>query len=372
MIKICHILDRLGVGGIEKTVVAISSHLKGYEHQIWCLKDRGPLAGEPENAGVGLKEFGFQGAITPGALGVFVGALKKERFDIIHAHGLYPSIIARLGAVGAGVPIRIVHAQSLYYGVPLRDRLKLRVLTCATTKVIAVSEAVRESLVNAIGMPPRLIEVIYNSSADMLAASPGAGRKAEEGPGPKSGFVACGIGRLEEFKGYAHLIEAVRICNERGADVKCVIAGDGPERKRLEAMALSPCLAGQVKFLGIIDDVASLLRSADVLVQPSTVREGLPLTLAEGASAGLPLIATRVGGNPEIVDDGNNGFIVPPSDPAAIAEKILFLARNSGESKRMGENSRRIWEERFSQERMLMKIDSLYRRCMENGRKGDR
>jgi glycosyltransferase involved in cell wall biosynthesis len=99
----------------------------------------------------------------------------------------------------------------------------------------------------------------------------------------------------------------------------------------------------------------------DAFIQPSLLQEGLPLALAEAASAGLPLIATPIGGNPEIVGDGINGFIVPAGDPVALAEKIRYLMENSREVARMGENSEKVWLEKFNLTRMLNEIDSLYK-----------
>jgi glycosyltransferase involved in cell wall biosynthesis len=363
MKNVCHVLDRLSVGGLEKTVLGIALNLEGYRHRIWCLKDRGPLAKTAEKRGIEVRAFGFEGRANLGAMAALADAFAKEQVDIVHSHGLYPSIWARTAAIAARVPIRVAHAQNLYYGVPFLDRQKLRTLSWITTKVIAVSEAVKESLIRAIGISPARIEVVYNSAPDMIVLDAARRSRLREEFGAGGSFVAIAVGRLEIHKGHAFLVGAVKRAADRGLDIRCLIAGDGPERGSLEERARSLGVAGRVKFLGTQDDVAELLAAADVFVQPSTIREGLPLVLAEGASAGLPLVATDVGGNSEIVADGKNGFIVPEKDEETIAQKLIFLAKNTGEAKKMGERSREVWQEKFTQEAMIRKMHDLYDRC---------
>ncbi len=363
MKKICHVADELSVGGIERTVLSIALNLKGYEHQIWCLKSKGVLAADAGRAGVVVREFGFFGSIGFAKLISLAGEMKKERFDIVHGHGLYPSIWARTAAVIAGVPVRIAHAQSLYYGLPWRDRAKLRLLARATSKIAAVSEAVKTSLVEGVGIAEPKIEVIYNSSPDMRLQSVLSRHAIRESFGCGSSFVIGGVGRLEPLKGFGFLVEAVGICRQRGVNVKCIIVGEGPERARLEKMIGDMGLRDVVILSGLRNDIGVVLSAMDAMVQASIEREGLPLTLAEASSTGLPLIATAVGGNPEIAINGDNGFVVPPHDAAAIAEKICALAGDPDMAKKMGERSRALWQEKFTLERMMTRIDDLYGRC---------
>lgn len=360
--KICHIVDELRVGGLEKNLTAIAVNLAGCTNEIWCLTMKGALAPEVEKHGVRVRAFGFSGGLTAEAVYALVSALRRERFDIVHSHGVYPTIWGEIAAYLAGVRVRIDHVQNLCYGLPLGKRLRLKALSYGASKIIAVSEAVKRSLVEAIRIDPAKIELIYNSAPDMRAHDAQARQRMRTALGVEGSFVIGSIGRLVEIKGHAVLIAAVRECVDRGVDVRCLIAGDGPVRQRLAEKSAELGVAGRIRLLGMRDDIALLLSAMDALVQPSMVREGLPLVLAEGASAGLPLVATSVGGNAEIVIDGESGFIVPPQDPAAIAEKIMFLARRGDEAERMGRAARRVWQEKFSQERMLLNIKDLYGR----------
>ena len=361
MIKVCHIVDTLQIGGLEKTIIDIVSNLKSYEHQIWCLKEKGALAGEVEGRGIKVKEFGFRGGVRLSSLSVLVKELKGEKIKIVHCHGHYPSIWGRLAAIFAGVPVRIEHCQSLYYRLLLKEKIKLRSLSLFTTKIIAVSEAVRKSLIESVGIRPDKIVVIYNSAPAFPAADPHRREEARRALGIGQGYFVIGnIGRVEEMKGHRFLIDAVAKLKAEGQKCACVIAGAGSETEAVRALIKSLGLETSVFLLGVRRDIADILAAMDVFVQPSTIREGLPLALAEAASAGLPLVATGVGGNPEIVADGVNGYIVEPKDAGAIAGAIRRLMADPAKRSAMGEASKNIWQDKFSTEIMVRKVREVY------------
>lgn len=366
MKKICHVVDRLNVGGLEKTLIQIVAGLKGYDHHVWCLDENGRLGPAVKAAGVSIREFGFKGGIRMKPLKLFIAEMKKESFDIVHSHGLYPSIWARLGAVAARVPVRIDHVQNLYNQVPLVDAVKLWALSYFTTEIIAVSQAARICLIKNIRVSGSKITVIYNSSPDMRLYALDTRQAVRRELGLGDSFVIGAFGRLEKQKGHEFLIEAVKICRSEGLDVKCVIAGCGPEEAGLREKISGLGLEGTVLLLGLREDVAKILSGIDTLVQPSTLNEGLPLSLAEGASMGLPLIATSIGGNVEIVEDGRNGYIARPRDASSIATGIKELVADPQRSSQMGEASRKIWQERFTVEKMLEEIKKVYEKSQHN------
>lgn len=366
MKKVCHIVDRLNVGGLERTLVGIVAGLKEYDHHVWCLDTKGALAGIVEDRGVEVREFGFKGGVGFSSLGLLVKEMKKSKFDIVHSHGLYPSIWARLAAIGAHVPVRIDHVQNMYTQAPFIDKIKLLALAYFTTKIIAVSEAAKRSLAEEVKIPSSKITVIYNSSSDMKAAALDARPEVRRELGLNESFAVGSIGRLEKHKGHSFLIDAIKICRDGGIGVKCVITGSGPEEDELKKKITELRLERFVFLLGVRSDIGRILSGVDTLVQPSTLVEGLPLVLAEGASMALPLIATSIGGNTEIVEDGKNGYIVPPKDAAAIAGKIKELILNPDRAKEMGAFSRKIWRERFTLEDMLAKIKSVYENSQRN------
>lgn len=356
--KICHILDELSIGGLEKTVVQIASGLSGYTHEVWCLNNKGVWAPRLEKLGVRVRALGFSGHVGLGGVFDMAGRMRKEHFDIVHCHGHYPSVTGRAAAILAGVPVRIAHAQGLYYWIKPKDRMRLKALSFFTTAFIAVSRAVKKSLVEFVGVNPGRITVIYNSSPDMAAAAARSRQAVRDGLGiGMNDFVVGTVGRFDKRKGYPFVIDAVA---RFGGGAKLVMVGDGPERTRLEELIASKGLKGRVILTGAREDVADHLAAMDCFVQPSVYTEGLPLVLAEAASASLPLVATDVGGNPEIVADGINGFIVKPEDPVVLSEKIAYLMAHPEERREMGRRAREVWKERFSEETMLGGIRKIY------------
>jgi glycosyltransferase involved in cell wall biosynthesis len=337
--KVCHIVDSLSIGGLERTVVAIVLNLKGYEHEVWCLKSKGVLAKNIEDGGIKVREFNFEGGLNLFALKKLTDELRKEKFDIVHSHGPFPFMWGESAAIFAGIPVRIVHCQNSYDDIVGKNRLKFRIMTHFTTKIIAVSKTVKLSLLEIAGVNPEKIVVIYNSSSDMSARDTRVRDAARKNLGLGDNFVIGSIGRIEKPKGFSFLIEAISKCRTSGADCKCIIAGDGSEAGNLRSEIHRLELDDAIIMPGWRHDIADLLSAMDIFVQPSILREGLPLALAEAASAGLPLIATPIGGNPEIVEDGANGFIVPVGDSGALAQKIRYLMENGREAARMGENS---------------------------------
>ena len=137
MMRICHIVDTLNIGGLEKTLIKIVLQAKDFEHCVFCLTVKGMLAQELENNGIRVREFNFPPRLHIPSLFSLAAELKNSKINIVHCHGLYPSIWGRIAAMIAGIPVRIVHTQNIYYGISFKERLKLKILSNFTTKIIA-------------------------------------------------------------------------------------------------------------------------------------------------------------------------------------------------------------------------------------------
>lgn len=365
MIKVCHITDELGVGGLEKTLknIVLGLDKNKYQQQVWCLKRKGIMAQDIEKAGILVKEYHLDGGFSVESILRLKRELDSENFQVIHAHGLYPYCWVGSATMLTKIPLIVMHCQNLYDGVRLRDKLKLRFLAFFTTEIVAVSEAVKYSLVRDVGLGLAKISVIYNGCEEIKINSPEQNELMRLDLGiAEHDFVIGNISRLEEHKGHRYLIEAVSQLEPYIPHLKCLIVGEGQVKAGLERMAMNLGLKERVIFTGLRQDIGNLLSLMQVFVQPSTLREGLPLALAEAASARIPLIATAIGGNPEIVFDGLNGFIVAPNDAKAIAQKLRYLFQHPAEREKMAQENHRIWEERFSLKKMLKDIDLLYER----------
>lgn len=369
MIKICHIVDDLKIGGLETTVKNIVLNLdkKEYQQEIWCLLGKGVLAEEIEESNIVVRLFNCKGELRISSLVQLVKELRKKDFDIIHSHGFFPSIWARIASIFTNIPVNIVHCQNLYYDIIRKDRVKERFLSLFTSKFVAVSEAVKKSLVEFIGIRPKKIRVIYNSCGSMKVKDSQQRQRTRESLGIKSeDFVVGNISRLESHKGHRYLIDAVSELKYLVPDIKCLIAGDGSEMENLKLKAIKSKLENTVIFTGWRRDIENLLSAMDVFIQPSILTEGMSLCLVEAASAGLPLVVTNIGGMPEFVNNGVNGFIVPEKNSKAIVEKIKYLYDNSPERDKMGRNAAETWFKTFSLKKMIEEMDKLYRDEINN------
>ena len=370
MLKVCHILDELSVGGLEKNVVKIVLGLdrKDFYQEVWCLKSKGILAQDLVRRGVLVREFAFKGSLTLSGLSLLVRQLKIGRFNIVHSHDLFPASWGLLAAAFAGIPKRILHCQNEYSDFGTKNRLRMKVLCFFATDIVVVSKAVRKSLIETIGASGKKIRLVFNCAEDIQRIDPQLRRQMRLAFGIKDDDLVIGsVGRLTELKGQKYLIEALAILKNDLSHVKCLIVGDGPDRSSFELMAKDAGLGNEVIFTGTRFDVQELLSLMDIFIQASTLKEGLPLALAEAASVGLPLIATNVGGNPEVVEDGVNGFIVEPKSAGGLSEKIKFFLEHPDKAREMGGISRVKWQANFTQQEMLRKVRLLYESPRKKG-----
>ena len=280
--------------------------------------------------------------------------LRELRVDLLHTHGAFAlNAVGRLAARVAGVPVvSHLHIENHFRG-GLAGRLQGTVdngtaRLCA--RIVAVSEDTRRALL-AQGYPARLVEVVHNGVA--LPATPGARHR---GARPLVGEIA----RLCDVKGQRELIEALRLL----PGVHALLVGEdletgGAYRDLLEREAQRAGLAERVVFAGYRADVPAVLDEVDVVVLPSWV-EGMPLVLLEAMAHRRPVVATTVGGTPEVVVDGETGLLVPPRDPRALADAIRRLVDDPELATRMGEAGYERVRERFSVEAMTRRVLEIY------------
>ena len=200
--------------------------------------------------------------------------------------------------------------------------------------------------------------VIYNG-VDDLASRPAEPAPSETTrPEPGRPTAVC-IASLRPKKGHAHLLEAFRQVVARVPAARLLIVGEGPLRDELRRLAARLGLDGTAVFTGYRPDVADLLRAADLFVLASR-EEGMPNALLEAMSAGLPSVVTNVGGVPEVVEEGRTGYLVPPADPAAMAQRLATLLEDPQLRSRMGVEARLRFEASFTLQRMVAAYESLY------------
>jgi glycosyltransferase involved in cell wall biosynthesis len=302
--------------------------------------------------------------------------IREVRPQILHTHTAKAGTIGRLAARllgGAGPPIVVhtFHGHVLRgYFDPVRStafRLLERWLARRTTALIAVSPEVRDDLVS-LGVAPRekFTVVRLGIELDERVGTDSDGPRADTRRAlgiPADRFVVGWIGRMTGVKRTDDVLLAVRALRERGVDTVLCMVGDGPDRDAVERRAHQLGIVRDSLFLGYQEEVASYYAAFDALILPSA-NEGTPVSAIEALAGGRPVVATRVGGVPDVVRDGIDGFLVEPGDVDAMAERLSALAADPPLRHRMGEAGRASVHERYSVERLLDDVDALYRRLL--------
>jgi glycosyltransferase involved in cell wall biosynthesis/serine acetyltransferase len=366
--RIFHMVNSLDMGGSEHQMAEVASRQKarGYQVSVGCLSSKGSLIEILRHAGISVIEFNPKGTLFR-PRGIFqllrlTWFLVRHRFDVVQVHDLYSTLLGVPAAWLARVPMILSCRRDLSYWwwyTPGHRKI-LRHIQNRSTCVIANSQAVRDFLVEKDGFDPNLIRVIRNG-VDLerfTTVSPDRRGLFPHLEG-QSQLIAVVANMNVESKGHADLIRAAAEVSQEFPDAKFLLIGDGGERTRLEALTSESGLSKTVLFLGRRDDVPNVLVCCDLFVLPSWA-EGLPNSVLEAMAAGLPVVATRVGGTPEIIDNGVHGLLVAPRDSHALAQTILQLLRNKELAKRLGQSAQDRVRAQFSFERLLSDLDSLY------------
>lgn len=284
---------------------------------------------------------------------------RRRRVQIVHSYLFHANWFGTLAGRLAGVPVVIVSKRSMDVYTRRRERWACRLVNRLAHCVTAVAEAVREHVHREEGCPLDKMVVIPNG-VDAEQFRGAAVPTVDEFPGMAGdGKVVGTITRLVWKRGHEELIEAAALVARGEPAARLVIVGDGPLRPALERRAKERGLNGTVRFLGAVPRAARLLPHFDVFVL-SSVWEGMSNGLLEAMAAGRPVVATRVGGNPEVIVDGESGLLVPPRDPQAMADAVLRLLRDPELARRMGAAASRRVEAEFTLPRMVGRLERLY------------
>jgi glycosyltransferase involved in cell wall biosynthesis len=301
--------------------------------------------------------------------------IREERPHVLHTHTAKAGAIARAAAILAGdarppVVVHTFHGHVLkgYFG-PGRTALFRRVeQTLARTAdvLVAVSPEVRDELVE-LGVAPRekFAVIRLGIPLEERLAEPSADGDFRTLYGiPDGAFVVGWVGRMTGVKDTGAVLEIVRSARAHGVDAVLCMVGDGPDRTRLEQLAHELGIARACYFVGYQEDVAGYFRLFDAFVLPS-VNEGTPVSAIEALASGTPVVANRVGGVPDVVRDGLDGFLVDPGDVAGAGAKLAVLAGDDGLRRKMGEAGRTRVLERYAVSRLVDDVDRLYRSLLE-------
>ncbi len=363
---IVHVVESLDVGGLEHMVVAMAAwqRRQGHQVRIVCLWHEGALAAQARAADVPVFNCDKTTRGHWPSICRMRHLLREARPDVLHTHnamGHYYSVLAGLG-LGVRSVISTRHGAGGAKGSRLETLYKLAML--GTDFSVGVSAAIRTRLIGigvvteakARSIPNGIDLSRFHSRSDDSAA------RMRQTLGLDEGAVTVGtVGRLNEVKRQVNMLRALRQCLDQGHRVCLVLAGDGAMRAELERVRDELQLQDHVRLLGTRHDVPDILAALDIFVLSSR-SEGYSLALVEAASAALPIVATDVGGNSEIVRDGVNGLLVPAEDVPALAAALGKLASDAALRTRMGQTGQDWALRAGTLEAMCTAYDELYRR----------
>jgi L-malate glycosyltransferase len=278
-------------------------------------------------------------------------ALRRIRPDILAFNTPKAILAGTLASRIVPVRARIVFRRVNF---PLRKNFFSRIkYTWAIDRVVAISESIRLQL-QACGVPASKISTIYEGMDLSLYPKPNESNKRRSDKPAIIGTVA----HLSQEKGLKYLIEAASLISSVDKKLRFIIVGDGACLQELKDLVHKKDLENCFQFTGFLPNTSTFMKSFDIFVLPS-LSEGLSSSILEAMANSLPVVATRVGGIPELVKNGDNGLLVAPGDPAGLARAIEQLAANPEESRRMGQRGRELMEEKFTLERKILETEQL-------------
>jgi len=374
-ISICHVaVGDLWAGAEVQLKVLLSKLVQKPEFNLSViLFNAGRLGKEIEGLGIPVMVFPESRWGSGKIFLELVCEIKKSNIRIIHTHKYKDTILAAPAAKLCGIPhvVRTVHGlrepfEGLQaFKMSLYEAIERTVHRYCVDSIIGVSSQI-ESRYKAEGEVSRV--TCIRNGIDLEGKSVQTDRwRTRKDLGVDSGTCLIGtVGRLTPVKGIPYLLEAARILLRQGANVKVLVVGDGSIRQDLETRTHDLGVSKNVVFLGHREDTDELLQALDIFVLPS-LSEGIPMALLEAMAASRAVVASRVGGIPEIVKDGFEGFLVEPMDVKSLAERCRRLIESPDVARKMGEQARKRVERDFSATAMADRVASVYKELLIPG-----
>jgi L-malate glycosyltransferase len=369
-VKMLKFITLFAVGGTERQFVYVTRGLdrSRFDIRVGCLARKGDFLKDIEEMNLPISEYSIGSLFSCRSLRRqlrLARDIRQEGIRLVHAYGFYPNLFSIPAARYAGNCVTVASVRDVG---AFSNRRKIKTITqrmaCQLADcVIANSRAVRDWLVS-LGVPPDHVRVIPNG----MVLPP---RPASRGDFPirrllgidPTARVIAVVCRLNEGKGLEYFLEATATVGKRFPDARFLIVGDSivdaTYKPKLERQARSFNVQDRVIFTGQRNDVPKLLEEVDLSVLPS-LSEGLSNSLLEAMAAGVPVVATNVGGNPEIIEDGRTGILVPARDPAALSAAMIRILESPSLARQFGEAGRARVTSHFSLESTVRQTEELY------------
>jgi len=364
-VRIALFAPLLGTGGTQRHLQQVLALLDParFEAEVLTLRPGGEVEDELRAGGVSVRSLGFGARLSsPSTLRAIVATarlLRRARIDVVHGYQWRPALVGALAGRLAGVPLRLASKRSLTGDDPQAERAWRHIARQVDT-VIVNADALRVEGEQR-GMRCRWVLLQNGVDTEHFRLPPAdAQARAALGLDPRRPVVGT-IGRLEDRKGHDQLLRAAgeMLAGANGRRPQLVIVGNGPLRESLAGQARTLGVADSVRFEGTVADVRPVLAAMDVFVLPSRA-EGMSNALMEAMAAGRPVVATAVGGNTEVVTDGETGLLVPPANPAAIARAVDGLLGDPERASRLGAAAREFVTHHFGARARVAELERLY------------
>jgi sugar transferase (PEP-CTERM/EpsH1 system associated) len=369
---IVHVIHRFGIGGLENGVVNLINHMpeERYRHAIVCLQGYTDFRKRLQRENVAIHDMAKRDGHDPGVYWRLFRIFRQLRPAIVHTRNLSAMEVQAVAAL-AGVPGRVhgEHGRDTYdlHGRNRKYNLLRRLVRPFIGHYIAVSQDLQNWLMSAVGVKRGNISQIYNG-VDSIRFRPAQTPRAQLGPPgffDENNIVIGSVGRMAAVKDYPNLVQAfLKLLHQAPTlrdRLRLLIVGEGAARDTC-LRVMNQHGVGQLAWLpGERSDIPELMAAMDIFVLPS-LGEGISNTILEAMATGLPVIATRVGGNPELVQEGITGRLVPPADPDALAQALLEYVRDDDRRHTHGRAAREIIDRQFSIPAMVQDYLSVYDR----------
>ncbi|MBI4639350.1 MAG: GT4 family glycosyltransferase PelF [Candidatus Tectomicrobia bacterium] len=369
MKKILHVTSTLDMGGVEKLIFELVTHMDSSKFQpmVCAFQGGGCFQDKLESAGIPVFVVEKKEGINYSLLFKLAKLFNHLDIDIVHTHNIYPWLYGGIAAMLSGKKT-LVHTEHAINSTKSKPLLLARKgLSCVTSKIVSDAAWVSESLIRLCKVNSDKIILIPNGIDTLRFESidPHFSRKIFNHNLLWNKKVIGNVSRLAPVKDHETLIRSFALVEERHPEACLAIVGEGPERPELERLAWQMNLNPKVSFLGLRNDIPELLSAMDIFVL-SSLSEGFPVALLEAMAAGLPVVATDVGGNREIVVHGETGLLVPPKSGNELAEAISYLLSNEREAAKMGQAGRKRVRQLFSFDKMIERYEAVYTSLWEN------
>lgn len=361
--RIVHVTYDMHIGGTEKVIENLVKYTDSnlYDVDVLCLeKTIGPFGQLLIKDGFKVTALGRQPGFDIHLIMQLRQYLHVNNVDIVHGHQYTPFVYALFASIGCKAKVVFTEHGRFF---PDRKRWKRfclnPILNLLTQAVTTISSATKEALVVYENFPRKAVQVIYNGIEDtQLLSSSNSVSRTDFGIADDA-IVLGAVSRLDAIKNHQLMLAALKKLPVRYAKVILLIVGDGPEREKLEKLTSDLDMVDRVIFTGFREDATRLYKIIDIFLLPS-FSEGTPMTLLEAMSARVPSIVSNVGGNPEIIEHGKNGFVFPSNDLEEFCKQLTLLCESKEKRKYMGDNARLLYEERFTVECMAREYQKIY------------